>query len=475
MPQLPEPIGPYIAGKFLKTDHVVPVIDQFSGNPFAQVYEAGTKEVREAVRVAAETFETTKLTAQERYTILQRAAGLLAERAPEIARTYARETGFTVKDGIGEIERAVQTLLQSAEEAKRITGEMIPIEAAPGMHNRLAFTLRVPVGVVVAINTFNSPVNGNCHKVGPAIASGNSVVLKPAPTTPMCAVELAKIFEDAGLPPGFLNVVFGGAEIGMELLHDRRVGFYTFTGSAHVGEIIKRETGLRRVQLELGNNSATIVCEDANLQKAAPLLVSGGFRKAGQVCTSVQRVYVHDSVVDELVELMRTETERLHLGDPFDPSTDVGPVATEAKARELEAWIQEAIAQGAELVCGGSRNGPLLEPTLLVNGDQSMKVVCNEVFGPVVTVIPYQDFDQAIAWVNESPYGLQAGVFTNDLGRAFHAARSVRVGGININDTSNKRADLMPYGGVKDSGMGREGPKYSVREMTEERIVIFNL
>lgn len=475
MPLLPEPIGPYIAGKFLETHHVVPVIDQFSGAPFAQVYEAGVKETHEAVRVAAETFETRKLVPQERYAILQRAASLLVERAPGIARTYARETGFTVKDGIGEIERAVQTLLQSAEEAKRMTGEMIPIEAAPGMHNRLAFTLRVPVGVVVAINTFNSPVNGNCHKIGPAIAAGNTVVLKPAPTTPLCAVELVRVFEDAGLPAGFLNVVFGGANVGMELLHDRRVGFYTFTGSAHVGEIVKRETGLRRVQLELGNNSATIVCEDADLQKAAPLLVSGGFRKAGQVCTSVQRVYAHESVIDQLVELMRAETERLQVGDPFDPMTDVGPVASEEKARELEAWTQEAVSQGAELVCGGGRRGALLEPTLLVNGDQSMKVVCNEVFGPVVTVIPYRDFGQAIAWVNDSPFGLQAGVFTNDLGRAFHAARSIRVGGININDTSNKRADLMPYGGVKDSGIGREGPKYSVREMTDERIVIFNL
>ena len=469
------PIGSLIGGSHVEGGRRVPVIDQFRGTPFGEVYEATPEHVTAAVTAALEAFDGDRLTAQDRYRILLRASDLLAQRRDALAETYARETGFTVGDGVMEIDRAVQTLIASAEEAKRVVGEVIPIEAAPGMQNRMAFTVRMPVGVVGAINTFNSPVNGNCHKVGPALAAGNTVVLKPAETTPMCALALAEVLRDAGLPDGYLNVVFGGPDVGMALLRDRRVGFYTFTGSSKVGEIIKRESGLRRVQLELGNNSATIVCADADLDKAAPLLVSGGFRKAGQVCTSVQRVYVHHSVADALVERMAAETERLVTGDPFDPSTDVGPMGSVERAEQLESWIQEAVSQGARLVCGGRREGALLEPTLLSNGSQTMRVVCEEVFGPVVTVVPFDTFDDALALVNDSPYGLQAGVFTRDLATAFKAVRTLRVGGLNVNDTSNKRADLMPYGGVKASGMGREGPRYAVREMTDERIVIFNL
>jgi acyl-CoA reductase-like NAD-dependent aldehyde dehydrogenase len=469
------PIGSLIGGVHVDGGRRTPVLDQFRREPFAEVYEATPEHVTAAVDAALTAFESDRLTAQDRYAILLRASELLAARRDDLARTYARETGFTVGDGVAEIDRAVQTLIASAEEAKRVVGEVIPIEAAPGMHNRLAFTVRAPVGVVGAINTFNSPVNGNCHKVGPAIAAGNTVVLKPAETTPICALALAEVLREAGLPDGYLNVVFGGPDVGMALLRDPRVGFYSFTGSSKVGEIIKRESGLRRVQLELGNNSATIVCEDADLDKAAPLLVNGGFRKAGQVCTSVQRVYAHASIVDALVERMARETEALITGDPFDPTTAVGPMSSVERAEQLEAWIQEAVAQGAEIVCGGQRDGALLHPTLLRNGTQEMRVVCDEVFGPVVTVVPFTDFDEALTLVNDSPYGLQAGVFTRDLAKAFKAVRTLRVGGLNVNDTSNKRADLMPYGGLKASGIGREGPRYSVREMTDERIVIFNL
>jgi acyl-CoA reductase-like NAD-dependent aldehyde dehydrogenase len=468
-------VGLHIGGEAVYGERRFAVQNRFTGEAVAEVTEATAADVGRAVAAAAETFARDQLTPQDRATVLRRAAELAEHRSEDIARVMATEAGITIKDARGEITRAVQTLIIASEEAKRVVGHMVPIQAAPGLENRLAFTIRTPVGVVGAITPFNAPFNGVCHKVGPAVAAGNTVVLKPAPATPLTALQAVQLFEDAGLPAGYVNVVFGGAAVGAALLADQRVGFYTFTGSAHVGEIIKRNSGLRRVQLELGNNSATIVCEDAVLERAAPLLVRGGYRKAGQVCVSVQRVYAHEAIADQLAEAMKGEIARLKVGDPLDPETDVGPLISEQKAIELEEWIQRAVEAGARLVCGGRRDGVLLEPTLLAEGLQSMQVVCEEVFGPVITIVPFTELDQAIDWVNDSPYGLQAGIFTQDIDRAMRAARRIRVGGLHVNDTSNARGDMMPYGGVKNSGIGREGPYYAIREMTDERVVVLNL
>jgi len=468
-------IGMHIGGERVFTPTTAPHTNRYTGEAIAEISQAGEAEVRRAVDVALATFERDTLTAQDRARFLRNASELAAERAEETAHDMAIEAGITIKDALGEVSRACQTLAVASDEAKRIVGHMIPIHAAPGLEGRIAFTMRVPVGVVGAITPFNAPFNGVCHKVAPALAAGNTVVLKPAPATPLTALRAVQIFEEAGFPPGYVNVVFGGAEAGAHLLRDSRVGFYTFTGSASVGEVVKRESGLRRVQLELGNNSATIVCEDADVDLAAPLLVRGGYRKAGQVCVSVQRVYAHTSVADRLGQAMAAEIDGLKVGDPLDPTTDVGPLISEAKAAELEAWVAKAVAEGARLVRGGTRVGALMQPTLLGDGRQHMSVVCEEVFGPVITIVPYDDLHQAIGWVNDSVYGLQAGIFTRDIDRAMTAARRIRVGGLHVNDTSNARGDLMPYGGIKQSGIGREGPAYAIREMTDEKVVVLNL
>jgi acyl-CoA reductase-like NAD-dependent aldehyde dehydrogenase len=471
----PATIGLHIGARLVLSDRTYTVSDRYTGEPIAVVSEANREHVQQAVDAAERAFKNDTFTAQDRAKMLRRAAMLVSERVDDIARTMAQEAGITLKDARGEIQRAMQTLEISAEEAKRISGHMIPIQSSPGLEGRMAFTIRVPVGIVCAITPFNAPFNGICHKVAPALAAGNTVVVKPAPATPMTAIHARHIFVDAGFPPDYVNVVFGGAETGQALLAEPRFGFYTFTGSARVGEVVKRESGLRRVQLELGNNSASIVCEDADIQHAAPLLVRGGYRKAGQVCVSVQRVYAHRSIASKLATAMANEMKNLVVGNPLDPKTDVGPLISEEKAIELEQWIARAIADGAILVHGGKREGAVLHPTLLAEGRQSMNVVCEEVFGPIITIVPYDTLEQAIDWVNDSPYGLQAGVFTQDIDRAMRAARKLEMGGVHINDTSNARGDQMPYGGVKASGIGREGPYYAIREMTDERIIVLNL
>lgn len=350
------------------------------------------------------------------------------------------------------------------------------MEAAPGSENRQAFTKRVPVGVIAAITPFNVPLNLVCHKVGPALAAGNSVVLKPAETTSVCSIILTEIFANAGLPAGRLNLVMGkGSEIGTCLLENQMVNMYTFTGSPAVGKLIREKAGLRKVALELGNNSATIVHKDANIEQAARLSAQKSFNNAGQVCISVQRIYVHEDIYELFLESMKKETSALVVGDPKDPSTHVGPMIAEKEAIRVEQWVNEAISQGATVVTGGKREGAIYYPTILTNVKDDMKVCRQEVFGPVVAVDQYRDEDEVIRRVNDSDYGLQAGLFTNDLAFAMKAADQIEVGGLMINDTSGYRVDHMPYGGVKQSGSGKEGPKYAMEEMTEERIIVFNL
>jgi acyl-CoA reductase-like NAD-dependent aldehyde dehydrogenase len=334
--------------------------------------------------------------------------------------------------------------------------------------------LRFPVGVVAGITPFNAPFNLACHKIAPAIAAGNAIVLKAPPQAPWVVHELTRIFVDAGTPAGVLNVLYGNA-VGPALVRDPRVDFVTFTGSSRVGAEIKAASGLRRVALELGGTGTTIVHQDADIAEAAPLCARNSMRLAGQSCISVQTVFVHRSLYDRFVPLVVDTAKALKVGDPLDPLTDVGTLIDEAAAARVETWIREAVAAGARVLTGGRRRGAQLEPTVLVDVDPSMKVVCDEVFGPVVSLLPYDDFDTVCERVSSSHFGLQCGVYTKSVETAIRAVRRIRTGGVIVNGTSTWRTDQLAYGGVKDSGIGREGPKYAIRDMTEERLVVFNM
>jgi acyl-CoA reductase-like NAD-dependent aldehyde dehydrogenase len=451
------------------------VTDKATGEPWATVSQAGPKEVDAAITASSKAASSRPLTATQRYDILMRAAALIRARLDDLALTMAYEAGKPLRDARAEAERAADTFTLSAEEAKRIHGEMVPLEATPGSENRLAFTLRVPVGVICAITPFNFPINMVAHKVAPALAAGNAVVLKPASYTPVVALKLCAILTEAGLPPGWLNVVLGpGDRVGNALLNDTRIGFYTFTGSVSVGETLRRAIGLRRCTLELGSNSAVIVHEDANVSNAATQCALKGFSYSGQVCLSVQRLLVHSTIWGAFLEKITEVARSLLVGDPKEQTTDIGPMISEGEARRAESWITEAVASGARLLTGGERTGAYLSPTVLSEVQPSMRVVCQETFAPIVAVQSYETLDEAFRMANDSEFGLQAGIFTSSLTVAMAAARSLHVGGVMVNDTSFYRAGQMPYGGVKRSGMGREGPRYAIEEMTEMRLVVLN-
>ncbi len=409
----------------------------------------------------------------ERAALLRRAAVLLVERADRIAEIMARETGKAIKDARAEIIRSQDTLALSAEEAVRIEGEHIPLDASAMGAGKICFMLRFPVGVVAGITPFNAPVNLACHKIAPSIAAGNTLVLKAPPQSPGVIHALAEVFVDAGTPAGVLNVLYGDT-VGPALVRDPRVDFISFTGSPRAGAQIKAASGLRRVALELGGNGVTIVHHDANIAEAAPVCARNSMRLAGQSCISVQTVYVHRSLYDKFVEAVVAEVRKLKLGDPLDPATDVGTLIDEGAARRVESWIDEAAASGAGVLTGGKRHGAQIEPTVIGGVRPEMKVVCDEVFGPVISLAPYDDIDAVFRTVSESRFGLQTGIFTASIELAIRAVRNLRTGGVIINGTSTWRTDQLAYGGVKDSGIGREGPRYSIRDMTEERMVLFN-
>lgn len=451
----------------------VNVLDKYKLQPCATITTADAAQVRQAVDVAHAAFRAGAPVAFERGAILDRAAQLLEVRAPDFVHAMQLEAGFTQSDAMGEVRRCIQTLRLSGEEARRLAGEVIPLAGAPGAAGRMGFTIRVPLGVVAAITPFNSPLNTVTHKVAPAFAAGNTVILKPSTHTPMTACLLAEVLLEAGLPKGFLSVLHGSAEVVGLLQADERVRFFAFTGSTEVGRKIQQAAGLRRTQMELGSIACTIVCDDARLDAALPKIVNAGYRKAGQVCTSVQLLLVHESLQAEVEQRLPKMVQDLSYGDPQDPKTFVGPVISEEAAQRIEAWIDEAMAKGAKRLAGGARRGAVVPPTLLTNISDTMRVGCNEIFGPVVCIVPFKTLDQAIARVNATPFGLATGLFTNRLGDALAAAQQLEVGGVHINETSSSRVDLMPYGGSKDSGFGREGPHYAIHEMTEERIVTF--
>ncbi len=403
---------------------------------------------------------------------LHRAGELIRQQRERIVELLVAETGFTHADAETEVERGLVTLRLCAEEATRIKGDVVSLEASKGFEGRLAFTVRMPRGVVLAIIPFNTPWNGALHKVGPALASGNSVVLKPSEATPLTAGLLAEILLQAGVPEGRLHLAQGGADVALALLQDSRVAFTSFTGSTRVGTIVKQETQYRPVALELGSIAVTIVCADADLQKAADLITTAGYRKAGQVCTSVQRVFVARQVAGEFERLLTDSVAGVKVGDPRDDSTQVGPVISESSAERILGLVDESVALGARVVVGGTRERSLVAPTLVADVADDMALAREEVFGPVVALSVVDSVDEAIERANRSPYGLQAGVFTASLETGLDIARTLQSGGIVINGTSSTRADGMPFGGQNASGFGKEGPQFAIREMTVERLIM---
>ncbi|UQZ84227.1 Succinate-semialdehyde dehydrogenase [NADP(+)] GabD [Paenibacillus konkukensis] len=410
--------------------------------------------------------------AHQRADILFKVVRQLEERKEEAARLLALEAGKPIRTARAEIGRTIATYQFAAEEAKRIYGETIPMDAAPGGEDRLGFTWREPIGTVVAICPFNFPFNLVAHKLGPAIAAGNTVVLKPAEQTPLSSLFIAELFQKAGLPDGALQVVTGsGRELGDALVLDERVKKITFTGSSEVGKQIKAKAGLRKVTLELGSNSGLIVEPDVPVETIVPRCVEGAFAFAGQVCISLQRIYVHESIYAEFAEQFIRRTGQLRIGDPLDEQTDLSAMIHERELARIDEWVQDAVRAGASIGCGGRREQSVYLPTVMLDVKPDMAVSCKEVFAPVVSIVPYRELSEAIAMVNDSVYGLNVGIYTRNLTNAFQAARDIQAGGVIINDIPTFRVDHMPYGGVKESGYGREGIKYAVQEMTELKFV----
>ncbi len=461
-----------IGGSWVDGESSQPLCDKYAGAVYGEMAVASAAQVEAAVSGAVAGQQASKLAPYELYKILSKAAVILESRIELLVELMRVEAGFTRADGENEVKRCVQTLELSAEEAKRLVGDMVPMEAAQGVKNRLGFTLRGPRGVVCAITPFNSPLNTLAHKVGPALAGGNAVVIKPSEYTPLTAVELCKVLIEAGLPADLLALVHGdGGIIGPQLLADQRIAFYAFTGSTRVGREIQRAAGLRGTQLELGSIASTIVCHDADLALAIPKIINAGFRKAGQVCTSVQRLLVDRRIAAQFIPEFIQAMQALKFGDPADPATVIGPMISSAHAQRAAAWIAQAVSEGAEILSGGNLKQALLEPTLLHRVTAQMKVVCEEIFAPVVSIVEFDQLDEAVAVANAQPFGLSVGVFTSNLHAAMSAAKQLRFGGIHINEASSARVDVMPFGGIKDSGFGREGPAYAIREMTVERLV----
>ena len=456
---------------------MLPVLDKFTGESIAELPHAGPAEVSAAISRAEAAFPAWADTpAHRRAAILSRTAAGLDARRDELAALICREAGKAWRYAVGEVQRGIETFQFAAEEAKRIHGETIPMDASPSGENRLGFYLRTPIGVVAAITPFNFPLNLVAHKVGPALAAGNTIVLKPAEETPLTAAALGDVLSAAGLPEGVFNLVFGdGPTTGEALVTDPRPAKISFTGSPPVGARIVRLAGLKRVTLELGNNSGTIVEPDANLDRAVPRCVMSAFANAGQVCISLQRLYLHEAIAPAFLERFIAATNGLKVGNPLDRDCDVGPMISDEAADRAEAWIRDAVKEGARLLAGGRREGRLMWPTVLADTRPEMKVMCQEAFAPLVSVVTYSRFDDALALLGDSPYGLQAGLYTRDLHKAFAAVKRLDVGGVMVNDTSIFRVDHMPYGGNRMSGIGREGVRFAVEEMTNLRMVCFNL
>lgn len=465
-----------VHGRWKSGELSASVVDPFTGKLVAQVTQATESDVEEAIAStcsAAATME--QLPSHARYNILQQVAALLYRRRDEFVRAITAEAGKPITDAKREVSRAIQTFTVAAEEARRIPGEVVPLDWTPGFDTHLGMLRRFPIGPILGITPFNFPLNLVSHKVAPALASGNPILIKPAPQTPLTALLLGEVVMEAGIPPGGLNVVPCDNTLAERMVVDPRFKLLSFTGSASVGWMLKAKCGKKKVTLELGGNAGVVIEPDADLELAAQRCAAGGFGYAGQTCISVQRVFVHHSISDVFTTKLLMHVARLKAGDPADETTSIGPLIDQAAAQRVENWIGEAVADGARVLLGGKRMGSLVEATVLSNVKPDMKVSCKEVFGPVVTVTPYRQLSEAVALLNQSDYGLQAGLFTQDINKIFYAFRHLEVGAVLANEIPTFRADHMPYGGVKDSGLGREGVRAAIEDMTEPRMLIMNL
>jgi acyl-CoA reductase-like NAD-dependent aldehyde dehydrogenase len=468
--------GFYLQGKWIEEGTPVEIRAPYDGTSLAQIFQGTREHAEKAIAAATKAFGSMRrLPAFERQRVLRSIAQQITARKDEFARTLAQEAGKPLKAARTEVERAIFTFTVAAEETTRIPGEFLSLDWQQFTVGRWGIVRRFPVGPVAGITPFNFPLNLVAHKVAPAIASGCTMILKPAPQTPLSSLLLAETVEQAGLPDGAFNVLpLSNQDAGL-LVSDDRIKLISFTGSAAVGWEIKRRAGKKKVVLELGGNAGVIVHGDADLAWAADRSVTGGFSYAGQTCISVQRILVERPAFAKFRDLLLAGVSKLQLGDPIDDSTDLGPLIRESDAVRATEWVQEALEDGATLLYGGKRHGCMMEPTVLTGTRPDMKVNCQEIFAPVVTLEAYDDFSQALRQINESPYGLQAGVFTRDAGRIFQAFEELEVGGVIAGDVPTFRIDHMPYGGVKDSGLGREGLRYAIEEMTEPRLLVMNV
>lgn len=466
----------FFAGQWQDRSKKIEVRNPYDATLVDTVPQATTEDAQAAITGAVQGAALMrKMSGYERFQILRKAADIMFARQKELGRIISLEEGKTLAEGVFEASRAAETIELSAEEAKRLGGEVLPLDGAPGAAGKFGFTVRVPCGVVVAITPFNFPLNLVCHKVGPALAAGNAVIVKPASDTPLSALKLVEILLEAGVPPLAVSCLTGGGgELGKTLCGDERVRKISFTGSVEVGKQICEVAGIKRVTMELGSNSPVIVLEDADLNKVADAVVATGFANAGQVCISAQRVVVMDKVYGDLLDVLKPRVEKITTGNPLHEGTKMGPLVRERDAVRVGEWVDEAVQQGARLVCGGKRNGTMYEPTLLADVQPSMRISRDELFGPAVGVSKASTLAEAIEFANQSRFGLSAGLFTQDIDSALKFAREVDSGNLHINWGPMWRADLMPYGGLKESGFGKEGPKYAVQEMTELKTVVIH-
>jgi len=466
----------FINGQDVETVNYAPLYSPYSDEIIAEIAMADVNLTKEAIKSAQEAFKViSKMPAFERSAILEKVVELLKARADEAAEVISLESAKPISFAKGEVSRTIETYKFAAEEAKRIHGETIPFDAAPGGVGRIGYTVRKPIGIIGAITPFNFPMNLVAHKVGPAIASGNSIVLKPASQTPLSALYIAELFKEAGLPDGVLNVVTGsGSVVGEAIIKDDRVHMITFTGSPAVGIGIRNKAGLKKTTLELGSNAAVILDKDTNIDQVIDRCILGAFSNQGQVCISLQRVYAHEEIYDQFVEKFVEAAKQLKVGHPLDPETYISSLISKKETERALSWIEEAKDNEAVVLAGGKLKDGILEPTVIVNVDPLLKVSCQEVFAPVVIVNKVKSVEEAIEYVNNSRYGLQAGVYTKNIDHALFASEALEVGAVMINDIPTFRVDQMPYGGVKESGTGREGLKYAVEEMTEMKLIVWN-
>lgn len=466
----------YIGGAWVEGKDVIQVHNPFDGSVVDTVPKATPQDVQTAMASAARGAEVmAKLSAYQRYQILHKASEIMTARLEDLGRTITLEEGKVITEGLGEAARAQETITLSAEEAKRLGGETLPLDAASNGAGKFGFTLRIPCGVVAAVTPFNFPLNLVCHKVGPALAAGNAVIVKPATDTPLSALKLTEILLEAGLPPEGIQCITGsGGVIGDAICGDKRVRKISFTGSLEIGEHICRVAGMKKVTMELGSNAPVIVMSDADLEKVANATAITGFANAGQVCISTQRILVNQKLYGDFLDVFKPKVEALATGNPLADGIKMGPMIREKDAVRVNEWVREAVSNGARLVTGGTRQGTLHAPTIVADVDPKMRISCEELFGPAVAVSRFDNIDEAIALANDSDYGLSAAIFTQNIDWALKYARQVQSGNIHINWGTVWRADMMPYGGLKDSGMGKEGPRYAVEEMTEMKMVVIH-